>query len=69
MHDVTDYESLAIIKKLKLTMESISSLIKLFFTIHKEERIITPSINSTLKGLYQKLSSFIVFVFVKTSPT
>ena len=62
MHDLAGFELLATIKKLKLKIESTSPLVKLFFTLHKEGRIIAPSINSTLEGIYRKSSLLIVFV-------
>ena len=33
MHNLEDFESLAIIKKLKFKIETISSLVKLFFDL------------------------------------
>ena len=60
--DLIDFELSATIKKLKLKIKTISSLMKLFFALYKEERIIAPSINSTLEGLYQKSFSLIAFV-------
>jgi len=39
-------------KKLKLKIETISSLMKLFFALHKEGRIVAPNINSAQEGLY-----------------
>ena len=62
MHDPTDFKSLATIKKLKLKIETISPLMKLFFALHKEGRIVVSNINFALEGLYQKSSSLIAFV-------
>ena len=62
IHDPTDFESSATMKKLKLKIETISPPMKLFFALHKEGRIIALNINSVLEGLYQKSSSLTAFV-------
>ena len=62
MHDPTDFESSVTMKKLKLKIKTISSLIKLFFALYKEGMIIVLSINSALEELYQKSSSLMVFI-------
>ena len=60
----TNTHSLSRLKKLKLKIETISPLMKLFFAIiRKRDRIVSaPKINLAFEGLYQKSLSLTPFI-------